>query len=704
MNKIDYYTHKLFDPSFYHRQYEQDLPECGGYLETGKRAALIALPFISLYKPVGSAISLSMGSIRVLSNGMSAVSSENWTSCSYRASQTALATLALVGTLYHFTLGLYLTTGVDILSNLASMLQHLYSLEGKEAGSDFLQALSSSLYLAIMMTGSLEVVVASLLIQASVSFLSASDEWKEGRMPEAFAKTLMGMIRLYQADQQLEMIGRRDALFKQYEEIVRRIEKGRDVDHLYDHPAVNRTATIFEDANGEEHDFGAHLHGYGKGAVKGMNIFFREEGDHTTLEFKVNHVFRDRIRDVVSKFGSASKEDLQDLMKIYGSHSDGISVKWKKHSLTDDDWFFDEFQENRMEINFNGLGKIEVGSSPEMVNNYDIVSVQMEKGKTLYDFHEALAFLDLEDALKASGAEDIERLKLGQLFRTFFPREALPFERSDPFFDLPLEDFKEEMIKRAPKMEKIIDTWLPKMELREMLPGKMRWSIDGLSDLLEKQGVRGLTAAVTGGWWSDSDQFEKVASMLKMGMMSHELRDRFGIDGNGLSFGADYLTGGADAVYTQLVTDKNESFKEFAYRSPIRFMISPKILETGTYQYHSDNFGDRTVESYDDFWWRFRETYAERENILDFAKSERKDFNSDNEVMIKDRIPPEYITGIIVKNESTKKLLLNFLRERNIIQKDSAGIETIFSKPIEEFIQTTFSSSSSKMSAAFGSI
>src|SRR5271169_1026565 len=92
-NYYNYILHKTVDPSYYHRQYEHDLPsprknddaslplflddhekaflksmpqETWG--KTAQRAALIALPFISLYKPVGQKISNVMGTCRIATN------------------------------------------------------------------------------------------------------------------------------------------------------------------------------------------------------------------------------------------------------------------------------------------------------------------------------------------------------------------------------------------------------------------------------------------------------------------------------------------------------------------------------------------------------------------------------------------------------------------------------------------------------------
>jgi len=668
LNQIDYYNHKLYDPSYYHRQYDKDLPsdpEGNPYAETAKRAAHIALPFLSLYQPLGRVISLAMGSVRVVSNTNEVIHGDV-----LKVMQVALAILSLAGTLYNFTLGLYITTAADIIANLLQIVEALSRQEYKQAAEELLQILSSGLYLTIMMTGSLEVVLASILIQALVSFYQAREEYAKGRYPEAIAKSILGLVRLVQAGQQVQQIERRNVLLKKYQELADRIYKGRKIDHLWDHPLLHPNGVILEDDLGNEYDFGTNLHGYGKQLVKGMNVTMRDHDDYVSLDFKVNHVFRDKIQKVINDVSKYSKRDTKDLLGLLGSHAKGITVS--EQPSNPQIWGAKDHV-----ISLEGLGKITIGANIDAVTLYDKVSIQMEKGKNLYDFHEALSFLNLDDALRQSAGEDIERMKIGQLFRIFKPMQATSFERTDGFFNQPLDQFKKSIITQSPEMGAIMKKYLPKMELREIVPGRMRYAINGLAD--ELHGAYGLTSALTG-VWGTKEINERVASILKMGMISSEMRNDNKIGKQGLSSGTDYWTGGADSVFAQMVTDKTKSYGSFAYQSSVRFLISPKALETGTYQYHDDSFGSRKLHN---TWWS---DYLFRPDIFSFVDSERAFFNSDNEVMLKERLAPEYITGIVVNTHEMKNSILDYLRECNIVQTDSYGKETILSKPIDQFI------------------
>lgn len=645
---LDYYNHKIHTPPYYQREFENDFPK--EEESVTKRVALIALPFLSLYQPIGKSISVLMNGMRGVTNGVGALEAKDWGEVARRLSGIALATIALYATVFSAAMGLFITSGVDLLMNCSHMLEFFLRGEWSALHAEFLQALGSGLYLAIMVTGSLEVVLASLIVQAIVSFSQAREEWSKGRMPEALAKTVMGMVRLYQAGLQVERIQTRNRLEKLYANFVRRIREGRKIDHLYDLPIGKRM--VLTDGNGKEYDLGSPLFGVGKQLVKGMNVSIKEVGEKQVLTFKVNHVFRDRLQSVIKEVEKINGKDQEDLLSLFGSHANGISMeKFGSHTL-----------KSALMIHLKGIGTISIGDEPDIAGLYNRVQISVDRGRNLYDFHEALAFLDLEDALRQSATEDLERMKLGQLYRIFAPREATRLERTDTFFEGSVLELEGEMIRRSPEMGSLFEKYLPKMELREIYPGRLRYAVKGLADDLMARGAVGLTAALTGAH-TQKEWEERVADVLRMGLLSHETREEMGLDKRGLSWGMDYVTGGSDSAFSQLVTEKNEHFDEFMYQAPIRFLFSPKVLESGTYQYHDDNFGSRKIES---DWFRWGSEYSERPNVFEFVDEEMRWFNGDNEVMAKERIDPKWITGIVVRTEEMKESLVRSLLERNI--------------------------------------
>src|ERR1700722_8722970 len=77
-NYTDYLSHITTTPDYYQRNYENDLPideDSPSWLVQAEKAALIALPFISLYQPLGVVISLVMGAVRIITNLAAAIKS-----------------------------------------------------------------------------------------------------------------------------------------------------------------------------------------------------------------------------------------------------------------------------------------------------------------------------------------------------------------------------------------------------------------------------------------------------------------------------------------------------------------------------------------------------------------------------------------------------------------------------------------------------
>lgn len=78
-------------------------------------------------------------------------------------------------------------------------------------------------------------------------------------------------------------------------------------------------------------------------------------------------------------------------------------------------------------------------------------------------------------------------------------------------------------------------------------------------------------------------------------------------------------------------------------------------------------------EKLDPIWFDNKSPYLERDNMFDHVDKEKGNFSGSNELMIKDRIPPEYIQGIIVQSETSKNELLQYLSSKDILQKDEMG-------------------------------
>ncbi len=702
MNYINYFKHTLFLPNIYHREFELDTEAFG---QQAKKVALIALPFIGLYRPAGAVLSVSMGSVRGVSHLSQALTEQRggqWKEMSLSVAQATLAAIAVAGTFFHFTTGLFITTSADGLQNAWNTCAHILKGEYSAAGEKALHTLGNLLYLSFMVTGSLEALLVFTLVQATISLYGAKKEIGEGNYLEAAAKIAMAGIQIHRAHGYVRLIERRDFLFKmdKYKKLLERALNGRRVRGLIEHPLNDLQGTaeakrlILTDANGKEYDFGAHVHGFGQALVKGDNLTFRvreiDGQEILELEFKVNHAFRDKIDEAMKQARGWSTKEAREILSLTGSHVEGVNVSHKEQN---NGMFWVSDITERDELHLAGLGTISVGAADDVPNLYDKVTIRMDKSKTIYDLHEMISFLDLTSVLAPSTEDDFERMKLGQLFRTFFPGEATPFERTEEFFQLSIPALKEKMIEKAPEMKGVLDQFLEGMKPLEILPGRVRYQMDGLAEAAYAKGARALTAALTGAH-SDKELFERAASILKMGMLSTETRDSTQMSEEGLSKYWDYMSGGADSVFTQLLTEKDCANKtDFTdaswYWSKVRLVISLKALETGSYQYHEGHSGSRKTESGGQWWWDDEFPYLSRPGILEFIEQEQNsaDSNRGHELMLKERLDPSLIRGMIVPDSETRDGLLEALRNYGVTQRDALGAETILNIPVDQFIR-----------------
>lgn len=711
MHTINYIDHKLHD-AYCYRDFEHDQQSTAvDHSEeiSIQRAFSLALPFLSLYTPLSVFIAVPMGAVRVVTSLSATINAaENSPShlqLSSHVTQTALAIAAFAGSVLKYRIGLLITSGSDIATNLADCVQSLTQRDPEKSFYALGQLCNSILYGSIMLTGSLEITLASYLVQALISAYQSQKEWKEGKQPEAIAKMMMGCIRAYQAHHQYRLIQRRDILLalRHFSAIASRVEEGRNVEHLLDHPLsdiidrIESEKTVLTNGHGDEYDFGLSQTGVGGAIVKNMNVTFKnkdiDDKRVVELSFRINHVFRDRLRVLLEELQGCSEQDLQDLLKVMGSHAsncsmDLIEANFTKHSLCG----------SAHCLNLKGLGQIYIGAGIQIDNSSEIpnyptqysrVTLHLEEGANLYQLHELLAFLDLQTVLSISMAEDLQRMQIGQLFRTFFPKEATVFERTDAFFELPIDELYQKILSISPEMESIFTEYLPRMELREVMPGQYRYHLSGLSEELTGKGALGLTSALLGAY-HEEEVFARVVSILNMGMFSLEQRAANGLQEMGLGGINDLFVGSSDSVFTQMISqndyDTGKSFENLYYSGKVRFLFSPKLLESGTYQYLYDEFGYRRFDNTESFPYWEDNTYLDRPDILEFIKKTNSSFFAGNEVMIKDRISPEFIKGLIVADEITKNALLEYLKEHGLVHINDIGEETILGKLVDEFI------------------
>ncbi len=704
MNYINYFKHTLFTPDTYHRRFDTDLPKVqDDAKDVAKRIALAALPFAGLCPFAKEPLSLVMNTSRLfthLQNAIVAEDTHKWLQCASECTEASVAALSLGMTFFAFTPGLFITTGHDLFKSACGIYRAVEQGDCSKLSEEAFSALISSAYLFFMATGSLEAMAAFALLQLALSLQQAYVEFENDRPIEGCAKLAMAFVRGNQAKHYMGLIQKRNDLlaFEKTKNLFLQALRGKQASHLIHHPLsslqerIEKDDTILTDSQGTEHHFGAHFHGAGGALVKGENIAMRtriiDGKEVTEIDFKINHAFRDHLEESIRQLRTLSRKEIKEVLSLAGSHATGISILQGSFFQTANLWDDDLGKAHNIQI--EGLGSILIGSESNQPTLYDRVIIRLDSDKTLFELHELLSFVDLDRSICLSTKDDLERLKMGHLFRNFFPREATPFEREEEFFALSLGGLKAKMIELAPDMEEIFESYLHRMSSEQLLDGRIRYRIEGLADAAYNEGARALTAAIMGAH-SDKELFERVASILKMGMISTETRHANDFQQHGLGGGGiDYLTGGADSIFTQLFTEKNcrdqMSVDSLYYHSKVRLLISLNALELGSYQYNDDSFGTRVYENDDDWWMNMwlGNKYRNRENILEFIRTQQQSWmrHGGHEIMLKERIAPSFFTGLIVPNERTKSDLLSHLKSCGLVENGS-----ILNIPIDRFIR-----------------
>ncbi|HSX37865.1 MAG TPA: hypothetical protein VLE95_03445 [Chlamydiales bacterium] len=692
MNYVNYIRHTLYSPDTYHRRFDLDFLAAGEF----RRIALASLPFIAMYRPVGFSLSLGMNAARTFTHLQGTLKAEThgkWAECAVETAKASLSILTLTAALFHLPSSLFITSGFDAVQGALLTGDAFLKADYAKAFEEALQTLATVAYLGFMATGALEMMLTFSLLQAALSLYQARKEIVDGHYIEAAAKLGLAAMRISSAKTYLRLIEKRNAFMKieQIRSIFFKIYKGKEAYHLTRHPLISlqerieANEVILQDKDGADLRFGSHFHGNGGTLVKGENLAFRTkiiDGEEMIeLDFKVNHAFRSKVDVALKQITSLQPKELKEILSLAGSHAEAITVGFAS--------FLPKESPPGVahEIHMKNLGTILIGANPDSPTLYDRVIVRIKSDQTLYELHEMLSILDLDQALCLSTNEEIERLKMGHLFRTFFPREAIAIERTEEFFQLPLEDLKRKMFEKAPEMENVFNTYFHKMTEEHLFCGRVRYRIEGLAEAAYNAGARGLTAAIMGAY-TDKELFHRIASVLRLGMLATEVRHANDLGMHGLGVGVDYMSGGADSVFTQLITESHIKEKipldHFNYYSKVRLLFSLDALETGTYQYHEDRFGHRTTEDHKWFDWFRDEPYANRDNILEFIEKENRNpySHEDQEVMIKERIAPSFLKALIVEDEKTKIDLIQYLEACGIMQNGK-----VFDRTADEFIR-----------------
>lgn len=340
-------------------------------------------------------------------------------------------------------------------------------------------------------------------------------------------------------------------------------------------------------------------------------------------------------------------------------------------------------------ITFEGIGTVAIGCSPEWGSLYNQVTVEMpaekEPGEGLRSLHQMLTVLGLGPILSCQTQEDDKRIKVFQLFRAYFPAQALQMERSKKYYEMTTEQLIQEISINVKGMEAIFNKYLvhhPElMRKNEIIPGKLMWTVTDLSTQMRKKGAWGLMSGI--GEASFESGCEVLCSLLETGPLSSYDRFLAGLFKPGASSEEDLSSGGANQVFTCLITEKmaEVEIERFAFHRHMQVLYDLDVVNRVSYGYPVDLYGVKNVA--DEFFG----FYANRKNLIDFADNLSSGHVA-NEVMVKNRIDPSFIIGVVVPTEQHKKVLIEFLSKKKLVEERGKELY-INGRPIHKFVHVS---------------
>jgi len=494
------------------------------------------------------------------------------------------------------------------------------------------------------------------------------------------------------------------------------------------HPLYNFDQAVLQRTDPKMSAVGAHFSHFDTDTVKGHHLRIDQRkfdnDTHLTnvLQFQINHVARGKLKAFINAIKEIPpeilKEKLPALLKncdititevpyvFKGKNPNNPSSNYTaEHGFTPKITGTPPTSATIIRIEFKGLGVVEIGANEGVVifkalaNN--VVASQtaaQPPGVAAAALQQMFSILGLGPVLAPSRAEDLERSKIGKLFHVFYPRDSHEMQATEEFYELPIKDLMAKIIAKQPKMKDVFEKYLKEMSEIEVNPGQFVWSIN-LSEEMRKKGgvglVMGIGAIGINKFAPISEVANQLISMFNLGALSTVDRLQTGAFKAGLSSVDDLVQGGAEQVFTSLVTQNllKRNISNFQFHGTVQLVIDLDAVNQGCYGYPVAIYGKKNITDADvkGFISENDDIPAEATKFLEnmnntspidlvtnidgYAANEGGPIN--NEVLLKNRIPPQLFRGVVLRSENEKAELLKILAAKSVKVEKIKGIDTI---------------------------
>jgi hypothetical protein len=164
-----------------------------------KRATLVALPFLSLYKPLAFPISLGNSAKSLYGSTYQLIihiPSKDCKKISFYAVETTIAVIALASTIFNHPIGRILTTSKDTISKLSTLAKAIEKGDTEGALVSLIKIINNGFSIAVICNCGIQISMASLGMKTITLIISSIDEFKKDRLLEGYGDLLMTAIKI----------------------------------------------------------------------------------------------------------------------------------------------------------------------------------------------------------------------------------------------------------------------------------------------------------------------------------------------------------------------------------------------------------------------------------------------------------------------------------------------------------------------------
>ena len=385
--------------------------------------------------------------------------------------------------------------------------------------------------------------------------------------------------------------------------------------------------------------------------VENFDVQFRAERiggkDITKVRFKVTDQRAESVRAAILKGTRASRSE------VYRHQPGGFDPKTGKIVKRGEDG----------PLRFGAVGgsfgkaRVRMVTDKGALTNFVEMDIPTGNAKEAFKaYGEVTKKLGISEAVNFPSAESLDVLRKARLITQY---DRAGWEKVRKLKELTpgtVGPIFRKAEKRFPELKKVAGD----AKLMQTAKGHIALHSKSQADRLRKDGIKGVFHDL-----SDPDMVVKILTDPDgSGLVASTQRYSRGLIINGMSTSTDFGTGGADGVFTRVVSTH---LRHLQRGGGARVMIDTDQLgRSDWYFFNKDNFGRAGPAQ-----------YGERKLVPEM-KTTAKGLSRHNEMIFQHGIPQSAIRGVVIDSPTARSRIIAELRR--------AGVTKVNGKPIESFI------------------